>query len=393
MISTLLRRNISAWQLGAYAVACLVGLSILLVSLCFYIDLRSARSAGNETSDYIVLSKPVSLLSALGAKSAEANSFNAAEIENLKKQPWAKRVGEFTSADFNISASVEFAGRGLSTALFFESLPDEFIDIDTSDFHFDEAKGEIPVLVPRDYLALYNYGFAASRGMPQLSEDIIKQVPLQIAVSGNGHYDVFAARIAGLSSRLNTIAVPDSFMTMANERYGKGSASRNPSRLIVELSSPGDPAIAQWLDEHDIESSDDQLVSDRTVYLAGLAATVVGAVGAVIAALSVMILLLSLFLLVQKNSDKIRDLTLLGYTRRQVGRFYYRLVIVINCAVTLGASAIALGASHFWKGALSSLGASGGSYLPVVASAIIIMTVVTAVSILSCSKMIKRASR
>ena len=393
MISTLLRRNISTWQLGAYAVACLVGLSILLVSLCFYIDLRSARSAGNETSDYIVLSKPVSLLSALGAKSAEANSFNAAEIENLKKQPWAKRVGEFTSADFNISASVEFAGRGLSTALFFESLPDEFIDIDTSDFHFDEAKGEIPVLVPRDYLALYNYGFAASRGMPQLSEDIIKQVPLQIAVFGNGHYDVFAARIAGLSSRLNTIAVPDSFMAMANERYGKGSASRNPSRLIVELSSPGDPAIAQWLDEHDIESSDDQLVSDRTVYLAGLAATVVGAVGAVIAALSVMILLLSLFLLVQKNSDKIRDLTLLGYTRRQVGRFYYRLVIVINCAVTLGASAIALGASHFWKGALSSLGASGGSYLPVVASAIIIMTVVTAVSILSCSKMIKRASR
>ena len=393
MISTLLRRNINAWQLGAYTVACLVGLSILLVSLCFYIDLRSARSAGNETSDYIVLSKPVSLLSALGAKSAEANSFNAAEIENLKKQPWAKRVGEFTSADFNISASVEFAGRGLSTALFFESLPDEFIDIDTSDFHFDEAKGEIPVLVPRDYLALYNYGFAASRGMPQLSEDIIKQVPLQIAVFGNGHYDVFAARIAGLSSRLNTIAVPDSFMTMANERYGKGSASRNPSRLIVELSSPGDPAIAQWLDEHDIESSDDQLVSDRTVYLAGLAATVVGTVGAVISALSVMILLLSLFLLVQKNSDKIRDLTLLGYTRRQVGRFYYRLVIVINCAVTLGASAIALGASHFWKGALSSLGASGGSYLPVVASAIIIMTVVTAVSILSCSKMIKRASR
>ena len=393
MISTLLRRNISAWQLGAYAVACLVGLSILLVSLCFYIDLRSARSEGNETSDYIVLSKPVSLLSALGAKSAEANSFNAAEIENLKKQPWAKRVGEFTSADFNISASVEFAGRGLSTALFFESLPDEFIDIDTSDFHFDEAKGEIPVLVPRDYLAFYNYGFAASRGMPQLSEDIIKQVPLQIAVFGNGHYDVFAARIAGLSSRLNTIAVPDSFMTMANERYGKGSASRNPSRLIVELSSPGDPAIAQWLDEHDIESSDDQLVSDRTVYLAGLAATVVGTVGAVISALSVMILLLSLFLLVQKNSDKIRDLTLLGYTRRQVGRFYYRLVIVINCAVTLGASAIALGASHFWKGALSSLGASGGSYLPVVASAIIIMTVVTAVSILSCSKMIKRASR
>lgn len=392
MITTLLRRNISKWQLGSYAVACLVGLSILLVSLCFYADLRSAQSSGNAASDYIVLSKPVSFLSALSGGQSAAKSFSDAEIEELKSQPWAKRVGKFTSADFNISASVDFAGRGLSTALFFESLPDEFVDI-VSDFQFDPAKGEIPVIVPRDYLALYNYGFAASRGMPQLSEEIIKQVPIQIAVYGNGHYDTYPARIAGLSSRLNTIAVPDSFMTWANSRYGKPSRERKPSRLIVELSSPGDPAVAEWLEDNDLESSDDQLVSDRTIYLAGLAATVVGAVGAVIAALSVMILLLSLFLLVQKNSDKIRDLTLLGYTRRQVGKFYYRLVIIINSAVTVGAIIITLAVSRLWSGALETLGASGNSYLTVIASAVIIMAAVTAVSILSCSKMIKRASR
>ncbi|MDE6703074.1 MAG: hypothetical protein K2K00_05305 [Muribaculaceae bacterium] len=182
MIITLLRRNISKWQLGAYGVACLTGLSILLVSLCFYADLRSAQSTENAASDYIVLSKPVSVLSVIGGGTSTANSFSGAEIEDLKRQPWAKRVGEFTSADFNISASVEFAGRGLSTALFFESLPDEFIDIDLSDFRFEPSQGEIPVLVPRDYLALYNYGFAASRGMPQLSEEIIRQVPIQIAV-------------------------------------------------------------------------------------------------------------------------------------------------------------------------------------------------------------------
>lgn len=393
MITILLRRNISKWQLGAYAVACLTGLSILLVSLCFYADLRSAKSSTTASSDYIVLSKPVSLLSVIGGGQSAANSFSSSEIEDLKRQPWAKRVGEFSSADFNISASVEFAGRGLSTALFFESLPDEFIDINLDDFQFDAAKGEIPVIVPRDYLALYNYGFAASRGMPQLSEEIIRQVPIEIAVYGNGHYDIFPARIAGLSSRLNTIAVPESFMIWANERYGNKRASHNPSRLIVELSSPGDPAIGEWLEEHNIDSSDNQLVSDRTVYLAGLAATVVGGVGAVIAALSVMILLLSLFLLVQKNSDKIRDLTLLGYTRRQVGKFYYRLVIVINSAVTAGAIAVALIVSRLWQGALSSFGVTGNSYFLVAVSAIIIMVAVSAISVMACSKMIRRASR
>ena len=227
MISTLLRKNISAWQLAAYSVACLVGLSILLISINFYADIRSAQSQDRQPGNYIVLSKPVSLLAALGGSPSASNSFSPAEIEDLASQPWVRRIGEFTSADFNISAAVEFAGRGLSTALFFESLPDEFVDTDLDQWHFDPASKEIPILVPKDYLALYNYGFAASRGMPQLSESLIKQIPIRIAVAGNGHYDVFPARIAGLSSRLNTIAVPDSFMTWANSYYGDKTMSDN----------------------------------------------------------------------------------------------------------------------------------------------------------------------
>lgn len=177
MISALLRKNISVLQLAAYTLACMIGLSILLVSINFYLDLKSARNAADHQGDYIVLSKPVSFLAALGSGSSDANSFSREEIDDLSAQPWAVRVGEFTSADFNISAAVEFAGRGLSTALFFESLPDEFIDIDLNMWRFDETTKEIPILVPRDYLALYNFGFAASRSMPQLSEDLIKQIP------------------------------------------------------------------------------------------------------------------------------------------------------------------------------------------------------------------------
>lgn len=394
MITKLLRRNISTWQLAAYSIACLVGLSILLVSVSFYNDLSSARSSETDDGDYIVLSKPVSLLAALGRGATDTGTFTQREIDDLREQPWAKRVGEFTTAGFNISATVEFAGRGLSTALFFESLPDEFVDIDTTLWKFDSSSIEIPILVPRDYLSLYNFGFAASRGMPQLSEDLIKQIPLQISLAGNGHYDVMPARIAGLSSRLNTIAVPDSFMKLANKRYGSDdSHSGRPSRLIVELSSPGDPAIQQWLKDNNIESSADSAVSGRTAYLATVAATVVGTIGAIIAALAVMILLLSLFLLIQKNSDKIRDLTLLGYTRRQVGAFYRRLIISINGAVTAGAIIIAIAVSRLWHNALASLGAESGSYVTLILAATVIMGAVTAISLCACSRMIKLASQ
>lgn len=393
MITKLLRKNVSAWQLGAYATACLVGLSILLVSISFYADIRSIRNSSNETADFIVLSKPVNMLAALGYGNADAMSFTQSEINELRQQPWVKRVGEFTSADFNISASVEFAGRGLSTALFFESLPDDFVDVDTYSWQFDPSKAEIPIIVPRDYLALYNFGFAASRGMPQISEDLIKQVPIKIALGGNGHYEIVPAHIVGLSSRLNTIAVPDSFMQWASQRYGNPNESKQPARLIVELSKPGDPAIAQWLKDNDIESSTDSMVSGQTAYIAALCAAVVGIIGVVIAALAVMILLLSIFLLIQKNSDKIRDLTLLGYSRTQVSQFYRKLILIINSIVTVAAITITIAISTLWRHALETFGRPDSNIILIISCAVVIMGVVSAVAVIACNTMIKKASR
>lgn len=248
-------------------------------------------------------------------------------------------------------------------------------------------------MVPRDYLALYNFGFAASRGMPRLSEDLIKQIPLRIAMSGNGNFDIMPARIVGLSSRINTIAVPDSFMRAANDRYGDSRNDRRPTRLIVELSSPGDPAIARWIADNNLESSSGKSTSGQTVYIAGIASAVIGSIGMVIAVLSVLILLMSIFLLVQKSSDKIRNLTLLGYRRSQVASFYYRLIVVINGVVTVAATVICLGVSQLWTGALGDLGANGVNCAYAIIPAIVIMGSVTAVSIASCRKIINKTAR
>ena len=49
-----------------------------------------------------------------------------------------------------------------------------------------EAFGDIPIIIPRNYLNLYNYGFAKSQGLPQISEGIFQRVSLGIEVAGNG---------------------------------------------------------------------------------------------------------------------------------------------------------------------------------------------------------------
>ncbi len=60
----------------------------------------------------------------------------------------------------------------------------------------------------------------------------------------------------------------------------------------------------------------------RTAWLLRLATGVVAGVGVLIAVLSVFILMLSIFLLLQKNTRKIEDLLLLGYSPGQVSRPY-----------------------------------------------------------------------
>ena len=305
-------------------------------------------------------------------------AFSPDDIADLEAQPWVRGVGAFTNAGFDIYASVSLGGRGLSTALFFESIPDRYIDITPEGWSFDPADPSVPVIISKDYLALYNFGFAASRGLPQLSEKMISQIPIAITLRGNGLSDTLPGRIVGFSSRLNTVAVPEAFMTWANSRYGDGTMS-DPSRLIVEVTDPADPAIRQYLENHDIEAAGDS-GSGRAGRIASVITTVASAVGAVIACLALVIVSLSIFLLVRKNRQAISDLIFLGYTARAVSAYYKRLIVIINISVLAAATAIMLAASWLWHDTLAAIGLSGASPLPAILTGAILTAVITAVN-------------
>jgi hypothetical protein len=100
--------------------------------------------------------------------------------------------------------------------MFFESVPDKILDGAGDDWQWNEKEKFIPVVIPRDYLALYNFGFAGSRGLPQISENIVKTVKFKVSVRGKGKNEIFTGRIVGFSDYLNTILVPQQFMDCEN---------------------------------------------------------------------------------------------------------------------------------------------------------------------------------
>ena len=332
----LLRCHLSMAQLVGFSLAGLVGMTVVLGALQAYRDIRPIvdRPDSFLRGDYLVLSKRVNALNALGLGSSD---FTPGELDDLRAQPFVREVGALTPADYRITGSVGMGGVNLSTYLFFESVPDRFLDVEVADWNYEPGSRDIPIIIPRNYVNLYNYGFAPSQGLPQISEGIFRRVSLGIDIAGNGRSEQFRGRIVGLSNRLNTILVPDAFIRWSNERFGTRTGERHPARVIVETDRPVDAAVSEYLARKGYEAEGDRRDDGKATRFLQLAASGVAGVGLAFSGMSFYILLLSIFLLLQKNSDKLENLLLLGYAPARVARPYRLLTFGLNFGVLAAA--------------------------------------------------------
>lgn len=364
MIGRLLRRNLSAVQVAGYVLSNFIGLAIVISAIQFYADIRPILADDESfiNRDFIIVNRRVSAAHTLGSAST---GFSAEEIADIGAQPWLRRLGVFTGADYEVRASMEQNGRGLSTGMFLEAIPDEFVDVAPEGWRFSPDDTEVPVIISKDYLTLYNFGFASSSGLPQLSEGMLSSIPLSLRLSSrSGSREVrIRARIAGFSSRLNTILVPEEFMEWSNGILGSGRPVA-PQRLILDVSSPGDVAIADYLADHGLERAGDDSGSQATFFLKVVSGLVI-AVGTLITLLSFFILLLSVALLMQKNRSKLHNLIMLGYSLRDVGAPYVRVTLVAS----LVSYALAVAAMIVFRNIyLSGIVSMGGSEVGVAVS-------------------------
>ena len=376
IIWKLLRQHISKGQLIGFAIANLIGLTIVLLAVQFYRDVRPVFN--DEVSfirkDYLIITRTVT---GAGAIMGGSTDFTDEDISDLEAQPWCRQVGRFLNSDFAVDARLGVgAGHAMHTQFFFESIPDEYIDVDPSQWGFSPDRPSVPVIISRDYLSLYNFGFAATQGMPRISEGQAEVIPLEFTLSGNGMRDDMPGRIVGFSNRLNTVIVPQDFMQWANERYGSGEAQQ-PQRLIVEVNSPGDIKIEQYMDKHNYEIAGDKMSSSKANYFLTVISGIVIAVGILISLLSFFVLMLSIYLLLQKNTQKIQDLLLLGYSPDQVSKHYILLVVGLNTIVLVLAIILMLIGRTAYMDMIHAFGINGSSVWVAILVGLLIMGAIT----------------
>jgi hypothetical protein len=335
LVWKLLRQHISIAQLAGFFFANLFGMFIVLLGLQFYNDVKPlfSQEDGFLKPEYLIVSKRISGVSVLGA--GESCSFSQKDIQDITSQPFCKSVGAFTASQYRVVCSLGMKGVAqMGTEMFFESVPDRFVDTDLSQWKFDPQEGVIPIVLPRTYLAIYNFGYAQSQSLPKISEGIVGMIDMVVVLRGNGQEERLKGKVIGFSSRLNTILVPESFIQWSNAKFAP-EADLAPNRLIVEVSNPTDDAIVKYINEHNLELEDDKLDAGKATYFLRVVTVLVMCIGMLISVLSFYILMLSIYLLVQKNTEKLRNLLLIGYSPVRVSLPYQLLTIGMNGVVLL----------------------------------------------------------
>ena len=330
LIWKLLRKHISIFELAVFFIANLIGMAVILAGVQIYSDL-SPMLTGEKSligNDYMIISRPVERVG------GETPKFSAEDIEELRNEEFVKNLGVFASSKFRVDGGIEFKGRRLSTMMFFESVPDSFIDVSSEEWHFEQGDEMIPIILPRNYLNLYNFGFSQTQGLPNITEDMIKRVEIDIRIKGNGYTDNYVGCVVGFSDRLNTILVPMSFMDWANCYYST-EVSSDATRLILEVQNPSAPEVVSYMEEHGYVAEDKPSESSKALFLLQVCVAVIVCIGAVFSLLSIIILTLSIYLLLQKNVTKLENLVLIGYKPSYVAMPYILMTMILNVSIYL----------------------------------------------------------
>ena len=332
ILNKLLRQNNNRWQIIGAVIGSFLGLLLLLLSIQFYKDLQMlTRGEGTSTDQYVIINKKVTLFNTLGVKA----SFTPEEIESIENQPFIKKVGAFTPNNFKVSASSNLLG--FYTELFFESVDDEFVDGADERFAWQTGQRDLPIILSKDYLALYNFGFAPSQGLPQFTATTIQKAPFDITVRGNGMKKLFNGNIVGFSERINSIIVPKSFMEYANKNFPE-TQPKGSSRIIVLADNPFSDNFGNFLTDNGYELSANRVIGGHVASILKSLITAVAVIGSLIFVLSVLVFILNFQLIVSKSGEDIRLLTQIGYQQKQISdilKKYLTVLFVIIMVLTI----------------------------------------------------------
>ncbi|HRI19430.1 MAG TPA: hypothetical protein PLA68_00690 [Panacibacter sp.] len=376
MLNQLLKKLIKTSTGRTRFILAVVGLSVALLLILSavqiqanYNDLLYSKTNQDSIANFLVINK------AVNDKTVGATNLGDADIADLKKQPFVDALGVLTPSRFKVAAQSISDQIPFYSDIFFESVPDEFIDVQSADWKWDSNSSFIPMIVPNQFLDMYNFGFATSQNLPQLTQELVKSLPMEIKIKTGDGREKFYGKVVGFSDRISSVLVPKPFMDWANTQYGTKDNTK-PSRIVIRTKDPGNPQLVSYLKDHGLTTDADKTRFSKYRQVVDTVVNISWITGALMLLFALLIFTLFIELTVASCKEEINLLITLGAAPKQLQQFLMKQFFPPNIVIT-GVVLIVLAALQFMlKGFLESQHMSVStllSYTTIVAGILILL--------------------
>lgn len=313
-----------------------VGVLLLLCSVQMFLNINQLLKDKNPRRngfDFISVTKTIS-----NETMGRDNRFNMADVEELKKQPFIQDAAPLNSNQFRTKAS---AGNIIpfSTDLFLESINTDFIDTVPPGFNWQVGQADVPIIFSADYLEMYNV-FAPSQNLPQLSGESLGSLNIMIECYGPSGMVAYRGHIVALTDRINSVLVPETFISWANKQFGQ-SVNAPAARVYIKTTDANNPELLSFLEQKNYHVNKDKTKFGRVKQVLQAVVSGMGLFAVLVIILAMMLFSFYLQLVIARSKDNLQLLLLLGYSPGWLGKTVSRRWIPAYTIIILSALLIA----------------------------------------------------
>jgi hypothetical protein len=316
----LLNNKGGSGRLWSALLALCIGTTLLLLSVMIWWNFNEMLSGKHDNdslgSSFLTISKKITNEN-MGH--SQTTLFTPTEVEQMRKAPQVQDAEGLIPNRFPVYAMMS-STLNFATEMFLEAVPDRFMDNKPADWNWTPGTPQVPIIISNDFLNLYNYGFALSQGLPQLSPSSIQSIAFDLKVGPEGNSQVYKAHVVGFSDRISSVLVPQSFIDHCNQTYAPGAATA-PSRLIVKVKDPSDDAFIKYLQEHNYTTNAEQLRWNKLRSIVEVVTSATGLLAVLLMGIGCLVFILFIELTIARAQQSLTLLLQIGYSPKYLSGF------------------------------------------------------------------------
>jgi ABC-type antimicrobial peptide transport system permease subunit len=190
----------------------------------------------------------------------------------------------------------------------------------------------VPIILPRDFVYMMN-NFLSSSGMPQLSDEILKDVGFQIQLGKGEKIIAFKAKIIGFTNEVSSILVPENFMLFGSDVFGDKS-KKSYTQLMIKSKKGKFGLVEELIKRNHLEVKKNQIIEGKLKSMLTILLSSISFISLIVVFVSLVVLIQYLQLMITKNAYEIRTMLRLGVKVKTIV-FQYALYVFISFVIVM----------------------------------------------------------